>query len=322
MMDTKICTKCKTEKSLDEFHVSKKVVCDGRAAVCKKCKLLASKQAYKNEPHPDFANSPPPLDAKQKCIDCGEVKSLYNDFHSNKRNKSGHFYSCKECRAKYKQKYMCENAEKIAASNHEYAKTHKVEIYQRQKEYKSKNKEVLTERDRLYRIRTKGHRAKYNHEYNNNHRAEGYARAMRWRIANVQRYIDNSRIYALKNRDFINARRRRRHAEKPWVANEYSATRRNDKRMRTPSYADIDAIRIKYRMAAIMTKITGTVYHVDHHHPLSGVKISGLHIESNLKVITAHENHVKRNKFIPHFVKINCSFIKYKSGEKIYKLPA
>ena len=336
MMDTRICTKCKIEKSLDEFHVNKRVVCDGHTSVCKQCKSLVSKKAYKNDPHPDFINSPPPLDAKQKCIDCGKVKSLYNDFHSNKRNKNGHFNLCKECRAKHKQKYMRNNIEKIAASNHEYAKTHKAEIYQRQKEYKSKNKVALAERDRLYRIRTKVHKAEYSHEYGIANREACSARANRWKRNNKEKVAAISRRYAknhpdrivkyrkkhyYKNRVRIRAKRSKYHRDHPWVGAANTCKRRHAEKLRTPTYADLDKIKMVYRTAHIMSSITGIKYHVDHDHPLRGKKISGFHIETNLMVVTASENMAKRNYFTPKFIRINCPFIKYSPGEEIYQLP-
>ena len=97
----------------------------------------------------------------------------------------------------------------------------------------------------------------------------------------------------------------------------------NAKRSRVPSYADVDAIRRKYRVAQILTKITGVKYQTDHRHPLFGANesISGLHHEDNLRVITGKANRQKSNKFTPHFIKITCPFISYGPYERIYQLP-
>lgn len=61
----------------------------------------------------------------------------------------------------------------------------------------------------------------------------------------------------------------------------------------TPSWADLSAIEAIYAMARRMTKETGVVHHVDHVFPLLGKTVSGLHVESNLRVITAQENMAK-----------------------------
>jgi len=43
--------------------------------------------------------------------------------------------------------------------------------------------------------------------------------------------------------------------------------------------------------------LTGIKWHIDHIIPLKNSKVCGLHIWSNLQVITATENYSKRNKF-------------------------
>ena len=39
------------------------------------------------------------------------------------------------------------------------------------------------------------------------------------------------------------------------------------------------------------------MHHVDHIIPLQGAIVSGLHVEGNLRVITATENMIKRNRY-------------------------
>ena len=45
-----------------------------------------------------------------------------------------------------------------------------------------------------------------------------------------------------------------------------------------------------------VTDLTGIVFHVDHIIPM---KLSGLHMETNLQLLPAHLNQVKKNKFDP-----------------------
>ena len=75
-----------------------------------------------------------------------------------------------------------------------------------------------------------------------------------------------------------------------------NAKRRAAKLKRTPSWlTDKDWKDIKefYVEADRLTKETGVPHHVDHIIPLQGEFVSGLHVPSNLQVITASENSSK-----------------------------
>jgi hypothetical protein len=69
---------------------------------------------------------------------------------------------------------------------------------------------------------------------------------------------------------------------------------------RTPNWLtkeDYQVIESFYSLAQKLTIDSGVIYHVDHIIPLKGEKVSGLHVPSNLQVITATENLAKSNKF-------------------------
>ena len=53
-----------------------------------------------------------------------------------------------------------------------------------------------------------------------------------------------------------------------------------------------------YELAARKTSETGIPHEVDHIEPIMGADVCGLHIETNLRVITYAENRAKSNKRI------------------------
>lgn len=88
----------------------------------------------------------------------------------------------------------------------------------------------------------------------------------------------------------------RKEKRRPLVAH-HAGKRRAAKMQRTPAWADQDAIQAVYAQAKAMTDATGIVHHVDHEIPLQGRRVSGLHVENNLRVIPAVDNIKKHNSY-------------------------
>ena len=77
-----------------------------------------------------------------------------------------------------------------------------------------------------------------------------------------------------------------------------TAKRRAAKLQRTPAWdPHAHLIIAKYQLAAMLSKASGTPYHVDHIIPLQGKKVSGLHTFANLRVIPGSDNVKKSNKY-------------------------
>lgn len=81
------------------------------------------------------------------------------------------------------------------------------------------------------------------------------------------------------------------------LVRHHAAKRRAARLRRTPPWADQKAIRAIYERARRLTVESGVEHHVDHIIPLQGERVSGLHVENNLQVLTGSENSRKRNLF-------------------------
>jgi hypothetical protein len=109
-----------------------------------------------------------------------------------------------------------------------------------------------------------------------------------------------SRKFRAENLEVLRQKNREYQKKNPHVYAKNGAKRKAAKLQRTPAWlTDIDFERInnEYRVAALLTKVTGSAWHVDHIVPLQGKMVSGLHVPSNLRVLPATENIRKSNNF-------------------------
>jgi hypothetical protein len=97
-------------------------------------------------------------------------------------------------------------------------------------------------------------------------------------------------------------------SKKKWKINNIgkvradTAKRRIAKLNRTPKWltaVDFERIENEYKLAAILTKLWGEPWHVDHVIPLQGKMVSGLHVPSNLQVLRGKDNIKKANGYLP-----------------------
>ena len=89
------------------------------------------------------------------------------------------------------------------------------------------------------------------------------------------------------------------HKKNPGQSRALYAKQRAIKKQAIPPWADINKIKEIYKKAVELTEKTGVIYHVDHIYPLRSKYMCGLHVETNLQVITKKENLAKGNRFWP-----------------------
>jgi len=87
---------------------------------------------------------------------------------------------------------------------------------------------------------------------------------------------------------------------KPYIKRAQKAKQRADRINRVPAWLteeDNWMMREAHHLARLRTEMTGVWCDVDHIIPLNGKKVCGLHVPSNLQVITHSSNSRKGNKF-------------------------
>ena len=143
-------------------------------------------------------------------------------------------------------------------------------------------------------------------------RASNIEKARAWKKRNPAKALASQRSRASVNRE------KNRAARKAWENRNPTATLESFKRYRERNRVEIrarlavskegrekrrvlwanrDAIIEIYRQAELMTRTTGRLHVVDHIIPLQGRTVSGLHVETNLRVIEHHENARKHNSW-------------------------
>lgn len=167
--------------------------------------------------------------------------------------------------------YRAANLAAIKVQKAEYRLAHLTEIAARDKAYREANLEPLKAKSEAYRAKT---------------RPEAITRTAEWREANPEKYAAQLAKAALQPSKPRTPEQKAHHAAHQSIRCRKLVCAR-------PLWADraaIDAIYLKAQQLGM---------HVDHIIPLKGKTVSGLHVESNLQLLTPRENARKRNKFSP-----------------------
>ena len=122
---------------------------------------------------------------------------------------------------------------------------------------------------------------------------------------------ESSRKYRKENPERIRETRRKRHKKsetygKAYRQRDYVKIRSNENcskrrtlEIRTSKFElnNYDNILKLFKLSNKKAKETGRDYHVDHIVPLQGRLVSGFHVSGNLRIILAHTNRVKKNRY-------------------------
>ncbi|MGH6627608.1 MAG: hypothetical protein ACRECD_13905 [Burkholderiaceae bacterium] len=98
-------------------------------------------------------------------------------------------------------------------------------------------------------------------------------------------------LQVARHRDKIKEQRQRA------AAREHTSLQRAKRNMRAAPWANRKAIKALFDLAEKMTVETCVAHEVDHIIPLLGRRVSGLHVENNLRVVPREENRKKSNHY-------------------------
>lgn len=205
------------------------------------------------------------------CKTCKENKEL-TDYSSNKSALDGLCPNCKSCVSAYNKAYRQRNKERLQEYHAKYYEDHSDIMKERSKQWMEDNREYKLQyyKDQ-YQEKKEEQRAYYQERYEANPelRKLNAERSKQWRQDN------------------------------PDVVAAQTALRRARKLDATPAWANLEAIAEIYKRCSEINEQTEIAHQVDHIIPLNGDLVCGLHVESNLQIITAEENNKKNNSFDP-----------------------
>ena len=245
----------------------------------------------------------------KKCAKCNEVKEFSEYYISYGKPRS----YCKPCFVEYSIEHQRKNRDRYRARKRRYEKENRDHLKEIRARWRKENP------DKARAIWNRGHQKRREardasralmqkptnkqcfkckefkefSEFNKSrHKSDGLATYCRQCAKNKLKEFFSS------NKERASGYARRYRKNNRAVINEYKAKDRLIRRkLSVPKWANLMAIKEIYEEAARRTMESGIPHEVDHVIPLKNPLVCGLHVETNLQILTESENVKKRNSF-------------------------
>lgn len=199
------------------------------------------------------------------CVKCA-VKRTHTGFRKDSRIRGGYTGTCLPCHRAYRNASYLNNRDEILRKQKSDYDKNPLKYKLSAARYRLKNIAKVRAFHASYRKNNAGKLASW---FRNNY------------ILNRAKKLNDAVCWRKKNKSKVSG---------------YSAARRAREINATPGWADMTEIASIYAKATAMSESSGIQHHVDHIWPLKGHGFSGLHVQCNLRILTASENLKKGNK--------------------------
>ena len=214
-----------------------------------------------------------------------------------------YYYANKERYLERGRAWRAANKEKVKTYNAAYHAENRERENARSRTWKEENREDMNARRRtaytanLKQARADARSRKKARYAQNPQKYRNLARVDRTKPDVKKRQAAVSKLWVERNRHRTKATARRWYQRHLEHARLQLVIAQATRRRRYVSWANVEAIAALYARAALLTRETGRSHVVDHIIPLKGSTVSGLHVESNLRIIERSENARKSNKW-------------------------
>lgn len=293
-MNKKICTTCKVEKPVSEYHKHK----DGKFGVTSKCKNCTKEYRKK------YKQMPKTFVSEKHCSYCGQTKTA-DQFYKNSHSKDGLMSICRVCHNEETKQHRHENPEYHKEYKKQYYSENREEILEYHKQYQSENKEKISEYQKEYRSKNREKLSEYQKEYQSKNREK-------IKEYKKQYYSENKKEIQEKQNEY---ERERRKNDDVFRVNDLMRTMiwrtvNGKKDVRTKDIIGMSAEElVEYLKSMIPEGDDLRQYHIDHIRPVSSfdfrnedgsinwLEMRRCHGWENLQPLTPEENMKKSDKW-------------------------
>ena len=235
----------------------------------------------------------------KRCPKCGADKPL-DDFCVDRSTPTGRKSRCRPCVAEDKKIWAANNPEKKREWHLRWARENPEKRKAGEARFREAHREMLREQAAQYRLDNPQEAVEYRRRNADILRLK----AKEWAARNPDKVKASQRARALRFTTLD--RERAAAATREWcranpgkvAMQRYAARTDRDVSLAEYQESELSAIGDMYEEAMRLTEETGVKMAVDHLLPLNGRTVSGLHVLSNLRVVT-HQVNSRKHNFLP-----------------------